>query len=198
MKKLLEEGDAFELKRGHTVYTSLPEHLACDNRAGVWDKMAVATLDIGDRDGVLNTDYLKGEYVVVKTSDDSSGAAHGVHDAHSCGHHVWARKSDNPLINVDFYQTGDFTAVNPDIVATGNIGEDTTDGDKPIFRSIEYANATRKKPQNIKASIEFTRDALFMNAIAFGCNDADARENLVNMLQPLIEFLGPARKGAKP
>ena len=121
-KKLLKEGDIIELKAGHTVYYELPAHFVYSNRKGVFDKLAHTEVHIGCEKGGLNTDFLKGKYVVVKTCFEGGGTGHGVGDVYPDGHHVFAEKIVDELdhkITVDFYQSGCFTAMITDITPVG-------------------------------------------------------------------------------
>jgi hypothetical protein len=106
---MLQEGDIVELEEGMAVYTDVPEHFVYTNRRGVFDKIAHSLVTI---EGHLG--HLAGRYVVYKTSMDGGG--HGGHhpaDVYPDGHHVFAEKTDDPSIKIDFYQTGHFTAMLP-------------------------------------------------------------------------------------
>jgi hypothetical protein len=109
--KLLEEGDVIELVEGHKVYADIPEHFAYSNRRGVF-KPTHAEAVIG---GELA--YLAGRYIVYKTTLSGGGIAPGPNDVYPDGHHVYAEREDG--IKVDFYQTGGFTAMIPEIKPIG-------------------------------------------------------------------------------
>jgi len=108
----LEVGDVIELNSSHTVYAKVPKHFIYTNRKGDFtlDKAAVKLC------GELS--YLKGSYVVIKTSSD--GGSTGM-DAYPDGHHVFCEKieSDETRHEVDFYQSGCFTAMIKDIEPVG-------------------------------------------------------------------------------
>jgi hypothetical protein len=62
----------------------------------------------------------EGEYLVTKTSNDGGGMGMGPHDTYSNGHHVFCKKLnkgkfDKDAVEVNFYQTGAFTAMIRDI-----------------------------------------------------------------------------------
>lgn len=82
--KLLQEGDVIELD-GQRVY--------------MYGKETTAT---------------KGRYLVVKTTKDGGGHGHGQHDVFPDGHHVHCVKilfDELTKVEVDFYQSGCFTAM---------------------------------------------------------------------------------------
>lgn len=64
-------------------------------------------------------DYLRGKYIVYKTSEDGGGTGHGRYDVYPDGHHVFCFKEDDETVQVDFYQTGCFTAMIEDIEPIG-------------------------------------------------------------------------------
>ena len=106
---MLQEGDIIELKEGHKVYATVPEHFLYSNRKGSF-KPTKADAIIG---GELS--YLAGRYVVYKTSYDGGGTGHGPHDVFPSGHHVFCERLDDQSVKVDFYQSGSFTAMLPDL-----------------------------------------------------------------------------------
>lgn len=110
---MLKEGDIFEINPGDKVYTEIPQHFIYENREGVWD------LDETDVIAKGQWLYLSGNYVVTKTTIDGGGTGHGPHDIYPDGHHVWAEKISNPLVKINFYQSGSFTVMHPDKKAIG-------------------------------------------------------------------------------
>lgn len=119
---MLKEGDIIELKDGHTVYAKIPAHFAFSNRIGCFDEVVKTEVTIGKNKNGLNTDFFKGRYVVTGTSVDGGGEGHGPGDVYPDGHHVKAskfvEKIDSP-INVEFYETGYFTAMIKDLQPIG-------------------------------------------------------------------------------
>lgn len=63
-------------------------------------------------------DYLRGKYIIVRTSQDGGGTGHGPHDIYPDGWHVWCESLDGKH-KVDFYQTGCFTAMIKDLQPLG-------------------------------------------------------------------------------
>ena len=110
---MLQEGDIIELQSGHKVYATVPEHFLYSNRKGSF-KPARGDVTIG---GELA--YLAGRYVVYKTSHDGGVTGHGPHDVYPDGHHVFAERLDDPNVKVDFYQSGCFTAMLPELRPVG-------------------------------------------------------------------------------
>lgn len=111
-KDLLQSGDIFELKTGHTVYSEIPAHFVYSNRQGCFD-LSKADIKVGEFKNGLDTVYLKGKYVVLKTAKQGGSTGH---DPYPDGHCVYAQKMDSKeKIEVHFYQTGCFTAMNLDI-----------------------------------------------------------------------------------
>jgi hypothetical protein len=111
---MLKEGDIIEIKKGMTVYAEVPLHFLYSNRKGVFDKKDRGDIKI---DGQLA--YLAGRYVVYKTCTDGGGMGHGPGDIYPDGHHVFCEKLENREHKVDFYQTGCFTVMYPDIKRVG-------------------------------------------------------------------------------
>jgi hypothetical protein len=109
--ELLQEGDIIELKAEHCIYADVPKHFVYANKRGEFD-LTHTDIQIGTR-----FDYFIGRYVVYKTCHDGSGMMDQM--MHSGGHHVFCQGLDGKRYRVDFYQTGGFTAVNPDIRAIG-------------------------------------------------------------------------------
>ncbi len=112
---LLKEGDIIEIREGDTVYTNVPKHFVYDNRKGDWS-LTKSNINIDHQ--FL---YLAGSYVVTKQVEDGGGTAHGPHDVYPAGHHVYCKSLDHETeIELDFYQTGSFTAMIPDRVVIGH------------------------------------------------------------------------------
>ena len=122
--KLLEEGDVIELKEG-TTYAYVPKHFLYDNYSGVFDEFDHGAVSIKDMK------YLQGKYIVHHTAMDGGGSS--VRDGDVAdGHHVWCDKivEERPSyghspqnIRIDFYQTGNFTAMIFDITPINKIPE---------------------------------------------------------------------------
>lgn len=110
---VLQEGDIIELREGLTVYATVPEHFLYSNRRGSF-KMTYTSVTIR---GELM--FLAGRYVVYKVAFDGGGTGHGPGDVYPNGHHVFAERLDDPSIKVDFYQSGCFTAMLPNLHPVG-------------------------------------------------------------------------------
>jgi hypothetical protein len=63
--------------------------------------------------------YLAGKYVVTKTVRDGGGTGHGPGDVYPDGHHVFCASADDGEREIDFYQTGCFSAMIEDINPIG-------------------------------------------------------------------------------
>lgn len=113
MSKLLEEGDVIEIKEGHRIYAYIPKHFVYSNRKGDFS-LCHHDVRIGEP-----FEYLAGRYVVIKTSEEGGGTRHGPHDVYPDGHRVYCVKADDENVKIDFYQTGCFTAMIPDIEPIG-------------------------------------------------------------------------------
>lgn len=111
-KRLLQPGDMIELKAGHTVYADIPEHFAYNNRRGSF-KLTRSQAKIG---GELS--YLAGLYIVTHVTSDGGGTGMGPFDVYPDGHHVHCERTSDG-VKVDFYQTGAFTAMIPEIEVVG-------------------------------------------------------------------------------
>lgn len=109
----LKKGDIIELKAGHTVYAQVPEHFVYQNRRGSFT-LTQHDVTIGGE-----FSYLAGRYVVTHTSMDGGGTGHGPGDIYPDGHHVFCQRLDESGIEVDFYQSGCFTAMIADIAPVG-------------------------------------------------------------------------------
>jgi hypothetical protein len=106
---MLEEGDIIELKEGHYIYANIPEHFLFANRKGSFE-LARGEVTISGE-----FMYLAGRYVVYKTTEDGGGSGMGSHDQYPNGHHVFCERLDDRSVKVDFYQSGSFTAMLPDL-----------------------------------------------------------------------------------
>jgi len=108
----LKEGDVIKLKEGYTVGVMIPEHFVFSNKKGCW-RLSYEFVTIGDprTSGGLDTSYLVGKYIVVRTALDGGGTGHGPGDAYPDGHHVYCERvsvDGESKIEVDFYQSGSF------------------------------------------------------------------------------------------
>lgn len=112
--KLLDEGDIIKLTSG-TVLATVPKHFLYYNYNGVFDEFDHGEVNLKDMR------YLQGRYVVYKTEMEEGGC--GVHDLHRmCGdlaYHVFCEKMDDSKRRIDFYQTGDCTAMIFDLEPIG-------------------------------------------------------------------------------
>ncbi|PZT57359.1 hypothetical protein [Paenibacillus silvae] len=105
MVKLLEIGDVISLESGHKVYYKSK------------DKPYTTDVRISDQ----TYPELIGDYVVVNTEFSGGGYGHGMNDYYPNGHRVFCKKLNNQQwdaneIEVNFYQTGSFTAMIQDIL----------------------------------------------------------------------------------
>jgi hypothetical protein len=91
---MLKEGDVIEIKQGMSVYTDNPGPERCVIVKGEFS-------------------YLAGRYVVYMTMLNGGGSGF------PNGHHVYAQKINDPSVRIDFYQTGLFTAMIPDLTPIG-------------------------------------------------------------------------------
>ena len=121
---MLKEGDIFNLEAGHVVYLYIPDHFIFGNTIGVFDKLSKTKVKVGSSKP-FDLSFLVGEYLVTKAYMDGGGTAQG-NDQYPDGWHVTCKKLppkkkvvDYDNIECSFYQSGSFTAMNPDIKATG-------------------------------------------------------------------------------
>lgn len=119
---MLKEGDIIELLDGHKVYATVPEHFLYSNCKGSFKPTKGDVVIHGE------LSYLAGRYAVYKTSYDGGGTGHGPGDVYPSGHHVFAERLDDPSVKVDFYQSGSFTAMLPDLKAVGKAVRKWTEG----------------------------------------------------------------------
>lgn len=121
MSELLREGDVIEIALGHTVYIALPYHFVYDNRWGVFDQVAESAVTIGSVRKGLDTSQFVGRYVVTGTSQEGGGTGMGPHDVYPDGHRVRCVSVEpgKEGLRLNFYQTGAFTAMIPDITPIG-------------------------------------------------------------------------------
>lgn len=66
----------------------------------------------------FDSSVFAGKYIVDYAFSDGGGSTHD--GGYPSGHHVFCHKIDDPSISVDFYQTGCFTAMIPDITPINN------------------------------------------------------------------------------
>lgn len=159
----LQRGDVIEIKKGMSVYATIPERFVYANRAqsmkpaqtviNVGRVKEAAIIDLGkatkdiqqeiySHGGItvsqqqiielltnaidttlpttLDTSEYAGEYVVVNTALTGGGTGMGSHDTYPDGWHVIAKKLkngeyDNDGLTIEFYQSGCFSAMLPDI-----------------------------------------------------------------------------------
>jgi hypothetical protein len=135
---LLKAGDVIELKKGHTVYATIPEHFAYSNKVGCFN-LCDTEVPVGGEKNGLNTDYLLGKWIVTSTASEGGGTGHGCNDVYPDGHRVTCmqikRQFGDFQPRVSFYQTGSFTAMIKEgeikaigrATATYKIEEDTSD-----------------------------------------------------------------------
>jgi hypothetical protein len=127
-KYLLQEGDVFELCDGDQVYIGLPFHFEAINCEGRFNELTRSSkVTVGEPFGIperaMSTEWLKGAWVVTKTSVRGGGTAQGG-DRYPDGWEVTAEKlppANSPYSDdfyhrakIRFYQTGSFTAMIPD------------------------------------------------------------------------------------
>jgi hypothetical protein len=120
---MLAEGDIVEIKEGMKVYAEVPEHFLYANRRGVFNRTAHGEVQI---EGTLA--YLAGRYVVYKTAMNGGGTGMGPHDIYPDGHHVYCEKLDDQSQRIDFYQSGAFSAMLPNLKAVGRAQRRWVDG----------------------------------------------------------------------
>ena len=109
---MLQEGDIVELQEGHKVYATVPKHFLYENCEGCCDVDKGAVVIGGE------LAYLKGRYVVYKTGYDGGSGAGG-RDDYPGGHHVFCERLDDRGVQIDFYQSGSFTAMIEDLHPVG-------------------------------------------------------------------------------
>lgn len=108
---LLKPGDVVDLTKDHRVYAMVPCHFVYSNRKG---DFSMTKTDV-QLDGTF--EYLTGRYMVYKTLLEGGGQGMHPGDVYPDGHHVYCKKLDDPRVEVDFFQTGCFTALIPNIRA---------------------------------------------------------------------------------
>ncbi len=123
---MLQEGDIFNLEKGHSIYvSSLPSLFLNDNGDFNWENSNGEVRGIGAMQRGLDTSIFCGEYIVTKTSMSGGGTGHEIHDVYPNGHKVIAKRIVKPLVGdkkisdfeISFYQSGSFTCMNRDIEA---------------------------------------------------------------------------------
>jgi len=122
-KNFLQTGDIFELNPGHTIYVKLPHLFTCSNGDSL-EEIDEGTIKIGQVKHFFDTTFFAGEYIVTSTALQGGGNSHD--GGYPDGHNIRAKKimmgwrdSEKIVsrIEVNFYQSGSFTAKNPDIKA---------------------------------------------------------------------------------
>lgn len=116
-RKVLDEGDIIELKEGK-VYATVPYH--CLNKPGefgrgVFDKFTHTAVSLS------KCEWLQGKYVVYKTTiEEGDKESHDLHPmSGEPAYHVFCERMDESKVRIDFYQTGDRTAMQYDIEPIG-------------------------------------------------------------------------------
>ncbi len=105
-KRFLKEGDIVELKQGHTVYAEIPNHFAYPGDVGNFE-LTTTEVPVCSNVNGLNTIYLGGKYVVVKTEYGGGSSSAGYPDGHSVTcQKMWSK---DRILKVSFYQSGCFT-----------------------------------------------------------------------------------------
>lgn len=119
---MLAEGDIVEIKEGCKVYALVPQHFLYANKKG--------DFSLAKGEAVVGKElaYLAGRYVVYKTAMEGGGTGMGPHDVYPDGHHVYCEKLDDPSQKIDFYQSGSFTAMLPDLKPVGRAERRWVDG----------------------------------------------------------------------
>lgn len=122
MATLLQVGDVFEIKDGMTVMTEVPNHLLYSNCVGDW------TTHQGEATPKAGTvfEYLADTYVVTQVAKDGGSEREFYPD----GHHVWAQSVNHERVKINFYQTGSFRNMHPDIPVIGKAKAQTWTWDK--------------------------------------------------------------------
>ncbi len=110
--RLLQPGDIIVLDEKHCVYAAVPKHFVFANKRGDFSTQRAEVC--------LATSwatYLCGKYVVTEVRTDGGGPSFdgGFPD----GHHVFCESFDDRSREVDFYQTGCFTAMIKEITPIG-------------------------------------------------------------------------------
>lgn len=112
-KTFLKEGDVIRIEKGMRVYAEVPRHFLYSNTKGDY---AMGHGEI-KADGEL--EYFAGDYVVLKTAFGGGGSGMGPGDHYPDGHRVWCESTEKPTRKIDFYQSGCFTCMLPDIKPIG-------------------------------------------------------------------------------
>ena len=130
MNNKLTVGDVFEARKNMKVYAQIPSHFAYINRPNdptpAKQDVLVGCLMWRD-DHELDLGYLMGRYVVEHAALEGGGTAHGPHDRYPDGWHIRARKLkadgsyDPHGVEIEFYQSGAFTAVNEKVPVVGKL-----------------------------------------------------------------------------
>lgn len=141
---MLKKGDVIKLEKGYEVYIKLPAHFIFSNRTGVFDELSKEDVKIGEPIGGLDTDFLIGEYIVTHTTMDGGGVAMGS-DVYDDGHHVFCKKiideiGNKKSIEIDFYQTGSFTAMITDIKPIGTAKIQIPKKEEIEYLGVKYTN----------------------------------------------------------
>ena len=109
---MLKKGDVIRLEKGMKVYAHIPAAMVYTNSKSI--KLCRRDVEISDK-----FNWLTGDYIVYKTAIDGGGSGHGEHDVFPKGHHVYCVSVEDESLMVDFYQSGEFTAMIKDIKPIG-------------------------------------------------------------------------------
>ena len=110
---MLQEGDVIQIKEGHKIYAKVPEHFVYSNKQGSF-KLTTGDIKVGG-----DFAYFEGKYIVVKTNMEGGGSGHGPNDIYPDGHRVYCVKASDESVKINFYQSGCFTSMIPNIKPIG-------------------------------------------------------------------------------
>ncbi len=128
----LKERDIFFLGVTCSFYATLPSLFLCDNGSLSFEPTRGEVHIERKNQRGLDTSLFLGRWVVTKITQDGGSGRDIPSDSPNAGypdgHHVWARKILKSFINgieylsvfeIDFYQSGCFTCMNPHLKSTG-------------------------------------------------------------------------------
>lgn len=120
-RRLLKRKDIIRIEKGHTIYAPIEARFAyvnmprsrkiyhSDVTVGELMPLASSYFYESKKGSVLDTSVFAGDYVVVNCGYNGGGGR--LCDEFHDGWHIVAEKLDDPTIEIEFYQTGSFTAV---------------------------------------------------------------------------------------
>ncbi|MEN6549982.1 MAG: hypothetical protein ABFE07_28395 [Armatimonadia bacterium] len=111
--KDLRVGDLIELEAGQQVYFDVEERFVYQNTPRS-RKLTHTEAVVGEPHGPP-----PGLYVVTRTGMEGGGTGMGPHDVFPDGWHVDCEKFDDPSVELDFYQSGCFTAMIKNVKVVG-------------------------------------------------------------------------------